>query len=118
MEEWHEDRESVVRVFAAESSLRWANVGTPVEEQFRTYRNPVSFCAHNGTLQSDGNAPEMHEYGPFEKQDAREKQMVQNVRTEMTNYESGILVLGLAHMHSIFEKLQSSGFQVYGFSYL
>jgi hypothetical protein len=60
----------------------------------------------------------MGEYGPFENQDAREERMVQNVRAEMESYESGILVLGLAHMHSVFEKLQSSGFKVYGYSYL
>ena len=119
MEEWHENLgETVVKDFARRSGLHWANVGTPVEEQFRTYRGPICFPGHNGTLQSDGDAPEMCEYGPFRNQDAREKQMVQNVRTEMTNYESGILVLGLAHMHSVFEKLKSSGFQVYGFSYL
>jgi hypothetical protein len=119
MEEWHENLgETVVKEFAAKSGLHWANAGTPDEEQFRTYRGPICFPGHNGTLQSDGDAPEMYEYGPFENQDARERQMVQNVRTEMTNYESGILVLGLAHMHSIFEKLQSSGFQVYGFSHL
>jgi hypothetical protein len=118
MGEWHENLgETVVREFAAKSGLHRANIGTPYEEQFRTFRGPICFPGHNGTLQSDEDASETHEYGPFENQDAREKQMVQNVRTEMTNYESGILVLGLAHMHSVFEKLQSSGFQVYGFSY-
>lgn len=119
MEEWHEHLgETVVKEFATKRGLHWANVGTPDEEQFRTYRGPICFPGYNGTLQSDGGAPAMCEYGPFENQGAREKQMVQNVRTEMTNYESGILVLGLAHMYSVFEKLQSSGFQVYGFSYL
>jgi hypothetical protein len=119
MEEWHENLgETVVKDFATKSGLRWANIGTPAEVQFRTYRGPICFPGHNGTLQSGGNAPEMCEYGPFENQDAREKRMVQNVRAEMQNYESGMLVLGLAHMHSIFEKLQSSGFKVYGYSYL
>ena len=119
MEEWHENLgETVVKEFATKSGPRWANIGTPDEGQFRTYRGPICFPGHNGTLQSDGDAPEMHEYGPFENQDAREKRMVQNVRAEMESYESGILVLGLAHMHSVFEKLQSSGFKVYGYSYL
>ncbi len=119
MEEWHENLgETTVKQFATKSGLHWANVGTPDEVKFRTYMGPICFPGHKGTLQPDGEAPGMYEYGPFENQDAREKQMVQNVRVEMENYESGILVLGLAHMHSVFEKLQSSGFKVYGYSYL
>jgi hypothetical protein len=119
MEEWHDDRgESAAREFATRSGLQWANVGTPDEGQFRTYRNPICFCAHNGTLRSDGNAPQMREYGPFEKQEARENRMVQNVRAAMQKYESGILIVGDNHLHSIFGKLRSSGFNVCGFSYL
>jgi hypothetical protein len=121
MEEWSEELgETVVREFATESGLHWANVGTPDEPQFRTYApfGAVKHPGHNGTLRWDPHAPPIDEYGPFEKQEAREKRMVQNVRAEMENYESGILVLGLAHMHSVFEKLESSGFKVYGYKYL
>jgi hypothetical protein len=119
MEEWHENLgETVVKEFATKSGLQWANVGTPDEAQFRTYTGPICFPGHNGTLQPDEDAPGMYEYGPFENQETREKRMVQNVGAEMENYKSRILVLGLAHMHSVFEKLQASGFKVYGYSYL
>jgi len=119
MEEWHENLgETVAREFATRSGLRWASVGTPDEEQFRTYRGPICFPGHNGTLQSDGDAPEMYEYGPFENQEARERRMTENVQTEMENYEGGLLVVGLAHTHSLFGKLQSAGFSVAAFSWL
>jgi hypothetical protein len=119
MEEWHENLgETVVKLFAKKSGLHWANVGTPDESQFRTYRGPICYVGHNGTLRFDGSAPQMHEYGPFENQEARENRMVQNVGAEMQRYESGILIVGNNHMHSIFGKLQRSGFEVYGYSCL
>jgi len=119
MEEYHKSlRQTVGKDFAMKSGLHWANIGTPEEEQFLTYRYPISFVGYNGILRSDGNAPQMREYGPFENQEARERQMVQNVVAEMENYENGILILGNNHMHSMFGKLRDAGFDVYGFSYL
>ena len=119
MEEWSKELgETVVKEFATKSGLHWASVGTPDEPRLRTYLPAVTYPGHNGTLRPDHGAPPLCEYGPFQNQEAREKRIVQNVRAEMENYESGIFVLGLAHMHSVFKKLQSSGFKVYGYSCL
>jgi hypothetical protein len=60
----------------------------------------------------------MREYGPFEKEETRENRMAMNVQAEMENYETGPLILGLAHLHSVFGKVQSLGFKVTAFSWL
>jgi hypothetical protein len=119
MEEWSDkQRESVVRTFATKSGLHCANVGTPDEPQYGTYLGPINHPEYNGTLPHGWNAPEMNEYGPFENQEARENRMAKNVQSEMENYEAGLFILGLAHLHSVFGKLRSLGFKVTAFSWL
>lgn len=129
MEEWSENqRECIAKGFATKLDLHWANVGTPDEPEYRTYTKPINCPGYDGTLQlpefADGDelqhwmAPEMDEYGPFENQEAREDRMTKNVQAETENYESGLFVLGLAHLHSIFGKLRSLGFKVTAFSWL
>ena len=121
LEEWFEKNgPSFAAGFAAKSGLAWASVGTPDEEQFRTYTcPPVNHPGHDGTLQPpDWNAPSMAEYGPFKSQENRENQMVKNVEAEMESYETGIFVLGLAHLHSLFGKLMTAGFSVTGYHWI
>ena len=148
MEEWFEkqresvakpsatkkERESFARAFAerkalaTKSAFHWANVGTPDEQEYRTYTGPINCPEYEGTLQlpefAGGDelqhwmAPEMDEYGPFENQEAREDWMAKNVQAEMENYESGLFILGLAQLHSVFGKLGSLGFKVTAFSWL
>jgi hypothetical protein len=60
----------------------------------------------------------MDEYGPFENQEARENRMAKNIGAEMENYETGLFIVGLAHLHSIVGKLRTSGFKVTAFSWL
>jgi hypothetical protein len=59
----------------------------------------------------------MYEYGPFENQENRERRMAENVSAEMEKYETGLFILGTAHLHSVFGKLQSLGFKVVAFSW-
>jgi hypothetical protein len=82
MGEWADKYgESVADKFSKASGLHWANVGTPDEPQFRTYTGPINYPGHDGTLQPpDWDAPPMDEYGPFEKQEAREDRMAKNVQ--------------------------------------
>jgi hypothetical protein len=118
MEEWAENQgESVAKAFANKLGLHWANVGTPEEPQYRTYTGPINFPGHDGTL-TDWDAPGMDEYGPFDNQEARENRMAQNIEVEMENYETGLFIVGLAHLHSIFGKLRPLGFKVTAFSWL
>ncbi len=119
MEEWAEKHgESVAKKFAAKSGIQWASVGTPDEPQFSTYTGPINYPGHDGTLQPpDWHAPPMDEYGPFANQEAREDRMAQNVKSEMENRETGLFVLGIAHLHSLFGKLTVLGFDVKGYSW-
>jgi hypothetical protein len=119
MEEWSEKKgESFAKAFATKSGLHWANVGTPDEPQFRTYWGLIHYPGYNGTLQHDPHAPSLDEYGPFENQEGSENWMVKKVQVEMENYETGLFILGVAHLHSLFAKLRSLGFKVTGYSWL
>lgn len=148
LEEWFEkQRESVAKAFATKkeresfakafaekkalatkSDFHWANVGTPDEPDYRTYTGPINCPGYDGTLQlpefaggdelQHWKAPEMREYGPFENEETRENRMAMNVQAEMENYESGLFILGLAHLHSVFGKLRSLGFKVIALSWL
>jgi hypothetical protein len=120
LEEWAEKHgDSVAKLFATKSGLDWTNVGTPDQPQYRTYTGPINFPGHDGTLQPpDWDAPGMYEYGPFENQELRENQMATNVQTEMQKHETGLFILGLAHLHSVFGKLRPLGFRVTAFSWM
>jgi hypothetical protein len=104
---------------SAAAGLPWVNVGTPDKEQFRAYRCfPINHPAHDGSLPPDEDAPGMSEYGPYDARENREKQMTQNVRTRMAAYKSGVLILGVAHLHSMFSKLRALGFSVIAYCWL
>lgn len=106
MEEWSEkEGDSFAQVFAKKLGLHWANVGTPDEPQFQTYWGLIHYPGHNGTLKHDPDAPSLDQYGPFENQEARENWMTKGVQAEMEKYESGLFILGVAHLHSVFGKL-------------
>jgi hypothetical protein len=125
MEEWSEEKgESVAKAFAGESNpaLLWRNVGTPDQTQYRTF-GCIKHPGYHGALkpydpEHDPDAPWMEEYGPFENQQNRECRMAENVRAEMERYETGLFVLGRAHLHSVFGKLRCLGFKVVAFSWL
>lgn len=120
MEEWFEGLgESVAKAFANKLDLPWANVGTPDEPEYRTHCCPINHPGYHGSVrQPVCNAPQMHEHGPFENQEAREKRMAKNVEAQMEKYETGLFILGTAHLHSVFAKLRSLGFKVVAFSWL
>jgi len=120
MEEWAEELGcSAAAKFAEQSGRAWANVGTSDEDQYRTYGCPnVRHPGHDGTLPPDESAPGMDEYGPFSAQELREDRMATNVHAHMQCYETGLFILGIAHMHSLFGKLRSLGLEVKGYSAL
>jgi hypothetical protein len=120
LEEWSENRpESFARAWASGIGIDWVNIGPPDEVQFRTYAYaPVNHPGHDGTLPPDFDAPSFAEYGPFNIQEKREQRMTQNIQNAMTRYDTGLLLLGLAHLHSMLGKLGSLGFQVTGYHWL
>jgi len=118
MEEWSEKHESFAETFATKAGVHWVDVGTPPEPQFRTYHGPINYPGHDGTLPYDPDAPSLNEYGPFESQEARENQIAKNIKAEMEGYETGIFIVGVAHLHSLFAKLRFNGFRVIAYSWL
>jgi len=120
LEEWSEKKkDSVAKAFAPKLGLPWVNVGTPDEPQYWTCTGNVNYPGYNGAAlpEYDPYAPGMIEYGPFENQENRECRMVENVRAEMEKYETGLFILGTAHLHSLITKLRPLGFKVVAFSW-
>lgn len=119
MEEWADNQgESVAKVLATKLGVRWTNVGTPRDyPQFRTYTGPINYPGHDGTL-ADEDAPSMYEYGPFDNQAAREDRMAMNIEAQMDGCETGLFIVGLAHLHSMAARLLSLGFTVSSFFWL
>jgi hypothetical protein len=65
MEEWSKKKgKSAAETFTNKSGFPWANVGTPDEPQFRTYRGPVNYPGYDGTVPSDPDAPPLRTKRP------------------------------------------------------
>jgi hypothetical protein len=120
MEEWCIDRPpSFASQFAHNQGLVYSNVGPPQQEEFRTLGYaPINYPGHNGTLGACWEAPPMYEYGPLEKQENRERHMAQKVQDEMKNHQTGIFIVGLAHLHSMFSRLCQADLNVAAYSWL
>lgn len=119
LEEWTDKRPSSAADFARSIGVGWSNVGTPDEEMFRTLAcPPVNHPGHDGTLEPDEDAPSMLEYGPIDKQENREARMLSNIRDEMSNYDVGLFMVGLGHLHSMASKLLAASFHVVAYSWL
>ncbi len=114
MEEWIEEQgPSFAKELAQKLGLKFAYIGTPDEEPFRTCWPQISHPAHDGTLPYDPDAPSMlNEHGPFDAQNAREEQMLRSIRKKMEDYTCAIFVVGVAHIHSLHSKLLAMGFDV------
>ena len=94
---------------AAKSCLgtRYLNVGTP----------PIGELKTADAWFDPSKDPPMviNRYGPIEIQIRREHLMVEAIKTVMAGRETGLMVVGMAHLHSLSEKLTQSGFEVEGF---
>jgi hypothetical protein len=114
MEEWASDRPPSFASSLANDRAAYRGVGTPPEEQFRTFANaPINYPGHNGKLGPCEDAPQFYEYGPLDKQENRERRMVQNIRDAMKE----LFIVGLAHLHSISAKLKEAGFNVAAYTW-
>lgn len=110
LEEWSESekRESGASAVCRDKNARWESIGTPASEEFETY---------NSTSALDfPSAADVFPYGPIINQERREKVMCENIARSMSSYQVGVVVVGLAHLHSMFVKL-SNGFEMEGYSY-
>ena len=111
MEEWTSTKGSTVgQRLVAELKLKrkleveWANVGTPSQPKFETLP----------TLFDPLETPPMvlNRYGSLDVQMEREEYMLNQLAQSMQGMECGLFIVGLAHLHSMSEKLLARDFEV------
>jgi hypothetical protein len=118
MEEWSEKcPTSFAKKYAAKRQIAYRNVGTSSEkEEFQTFVfAQINHPGHDGILPTDEEGPPLVEYGPLDKQENRERKMIQNIQSEMESQDIGLFIVGLAHLHSVSAKLKAAGFDVAAF---
>jgi hypothetical protein len=118
MEEWSETKGPSFASTLVSSPVFYKNVGTPLEEQFQTYRLPINHPSYMGTLDDCDECPSMSEYGPLHRQENRERKMLQNIQTAMEEHRVGLFLIGLGHLHSMSNKLIAADFAVTAFEWL
>lgn len=101
LEEWSTTRQdrSGFKSVCDTKGVPWADIGTPATEEYTT---------HDVTLALDfpGSA-NIRQHGPFDIQESREELMRSNVISAMSAHDSGVLVVGVAHLHSMSMKLKN-----------
>jgi hypothetical protein len=60
----------------------------------------------------------LREYGPIQLQTAREKHMIERIQQETHDPQTALVIAGLAHHHSLSEKLTSLGYEVEAFCFI
>ena len=111
MEEWKfGDTQTLGKQIADSMSIAWCNAGTPNQEEFRT-DNPCPIWL-------DGSCMTESSYGPIEVQIKREAYMIDKIQQAIAEHQVGLFVCGMAHLHSISEKLHLAGYEVSGSSCL
>ena len=110
MEEWTSKRGSTVgQRLAEEMKIKWANVGTPSKPEFET-DHPL--------FDPFGDPPFfLDRYGPLEVHIQREQYLVNEINKAMTGMTCGIFIVGLAHLHSMSERLLGCGGEIEAFSW-
>lgn len=99
LEEWCPSDFGETSAFEAECAkasppIQWKNIGTPNTPEFKTdHGNRFAGSAY------------IVGYGPLEAEERREIAMCKNVIAEMSAYQTGLLVIGEAHVHSMSMKL-------------
>jgi hypothetical protein len=110
LEEWSKSqtKESATSAIGRGRNLCWYDIGTPEDGEFATYRI-------NSALDFPG-IPTIYRYGPIDAQNKREDMMRANITGYMSSYETALVVIGLGHIHSMYDRL-SKEFDVEGYSF-
>jgi hypothetical protein len=114
LEEWWYKPEPSFAASLATATLKYANIGTPNEPRFKTSTE----CLNNNPPTYDPSKPRLQEYGPLDVQELREKYMTERISEFMKPCNVGLLIIGLAHLHSIISKLTQFGFEVHGYNFV
>jgi hypothetical protein len=113
LEEWWPSPQPSFASTLATPAFEWVNIGTPEEPQSET-----TIECLNCHPPSDPTKPILREYGPLAAQELREDHMVQKIRSAMQPFEAGLLIIGLAQLHSMLIRLSRAGFAVRGYSWM
>lgn len=110
LEEWSTTQRQKSGLAAVCDSLKvpWENIGTPPEPQFETY-------GHTAAADFPGSI-NVVQYGPLETQEKREEAMRESIGRAMSSWNVALVLVGLAHLHSMMLKL-SSDFDISGYAY-
>jgi hypothetical protein len=99
LEEWStvKKHRSTAAAAADNKNIPWESIGTPAEDRFWTFgpTDALGFPKASGLLR----------YGPIANQENREIAMCDSIQRAMKTRETALLVIGLAHLHSMFLKL-------------
>src|SRR5690242_19061128 len=101
LEEWSDTRRdrSGFKSVCDAKAVPWADIGTPPTVEYTTY---------DVTLALDFPGPaNIRQHGPFDIQERREEMMRTNVINALSSHESGVLVVGVAHLQSMSMKLKN-----------
>ena len=98
LEEWStvQKHRSAAAAAADNKNIPWESIGPS---------DALGFPSASGLLQ----------YGPIANQESREVAMCESIQRAMETRETALLVIGLAHLHSMFVKL-SPEFDVKGYA--
>ena len=101
LEEWTYSKahESARANICKPKLLPWRNIGTPDSEEFRTYGETHALDFPTGA--------NIQRYGPILNQIRREDAMRANIVAAMSSFDSAVVGIGVAHLHSMHEKLSS-----------
>ncbi len=114
LEEWWARPEPSFASTLQTPALKWENVGTPDEPQFKT----SVACLNYYPPAYDPSKPSLREYGPLVAQELREAYMVERIKQCMQLHKVGLFIVVLAHLHSMLVKIEAAGFEVRGFSWM
>jgi hypothetical protein len=110
LEEWTvtQPEESGAAAVSDSLGIPWRSIGTTDDAEFATF-------GYHRALDFPSSA-NIGEYGPFDVQEKRERIMRDNIVREMAASQKGVLVIGLAHLHSLSLKL-ANDFDVKSYAY-
>lgn len=110
MEEWTSTKGATVgHRLAEERGLTWVDVGTSNQPDLETAQ-PLFDPMETPPIV-------LNRYGPLPVQIKRERNMVGEICKAMKEHEAGVFVVGMAHLHSMAEKLLGQGFDVEAFNW-
>ena len=109
LEEWSVVRsQSGASAVAQGRDVSWKSIGTPPTPELESYGNDEAL--------DHPMSANIQRYGPLNSQEKREKLLSKNIVNAMSAYETGVVVIGLAHLHSMMMRL-SSNFDVDGYGF-